>query len=98
MVKRSSFRKMYRYFKRQIHFAQNWQPVVVVLWAMETYLYRQFPCYGHLWLNSPTTHSGKPKLLNVLGTVCFKPPKPSHTVINSSYLMRPDQHIVAKIP
>jgi hypothetical protein len=70
------FQEVYDYFKRQIHFTQSWQPVFVTLWAMGTYLYRQFPCYGHLWLNSPTTHSGKTKLLNVLWTVCYKSTEP----------------------
>jgi hypothetical protein len=70
------FREVYHYLKSQIHFTQGWQPVVVTLWAMGTYLYQQFPCYGHLWLNSPTTHSGKSKLLNVLWTVCFKSTEP----------------------
>jgi hypothetical protein len=70
------FQKVYSYFKRQIHFTREWQAVVVTLWAMGTYLYKQFPCYGHLWLNSPTTHSGKSKLLNVLWTVCFKSTEP----------------------
>ena len=70
------FREVYHYFKRQIHFTQRWQLVVAALWAMGTYLYRQFPCYGHLWLNSPTTHSGKTKLLNVLWTVCYNATEP----------------------
>jgi CHC2-type zinc finger protein len=70
------FLETYSYLKRQIHFSQRWEPVVVALWAMGTYLYRQFPCYGHLWLNSPTTHSGKTKLLNVLWTVCYKATEP----------------------
>src|SRR5260370_18497650 len=43
---------------------------------MGTYLPQQFPCYGHLWLNSPTTQSGKTKLLDVLWTVCHKAAEP----------------------
>lgn len=70
------FLETYSYLKRQIHFSQRWEPVVVALWAMGTYLYRHFACYGHLWLNSPTTHSGKTKLLNVLWTVCCKATEP----------------------
>jgi hypothetical protein len=61
------FRAVYDYLKHQIHFTHEWQAVVVTLWAMGTYLHKQFPCYGHLWLNSPTTHSGKSKLLSVCG-------------------------------
>ncbi len=59
-----------------IHFTQSWQPVVAALWAMGTYLYQQFPCYGHLWLNSPTTHSGKSQMLLVLWTLCYKALEP----------------------
>lgn len=70
------FDTAYAYVTSQIHFTQNWQPVVVTLWAMGTYLYPQFPCYGHLWLNSPTTHSGKTKLLEVLWTLCYKSLEP----------------------
>ena len=70
------FREAYNYLKSQIHFTQVWQPVVVTLWMMGTYLYRQFPCYGHLWLNSPTTHSGKTKLLDVLWTLCDQAAEP----------------------
>jgi Protein of unknown function (DUF3631) len=66
------FNEVHSYLNRQIHFTHGWQSVVVTLWAMGTYLHRQFPCYGHLWLNSPTTHSGKSKLLNVLWTICHK--------------------------
>jgi len=72
----SVFNECYRFLKSQIHFTLAWQPVLVTLWAMGTYLHRQFPCYGHLWLNSPTTHSGKSKLLNVLWSVCHKATEP----------------------
>jgi hypothetical protein len=70
------FQEAYNYLRCQIHFMHSWQPVVVTLWAMGTYLYLQFPCYGHLWLNSPTTHSGKSKLLSVLWTLCYKALEP----------------------
>jgi hypothetical protein len=66
----------YAYVTRQVHFAQSWQPVVVTLWAMGTYIHRNYPCYGHIWLNSPTTHSGKTKLLEVLSTLCYKATAP----------------------
>jgi hypothetical protein len=70
------FEATHKHIISQIHFTQSWQPVVVALWAMGTYLHMQFPCYGHLWLNSPTTHSGKSKLLSVLWTVCYKALEP----------------------
>jgi len=70
------FDAAYSYVRGQIQFSRDWQPVVVTLWAMGTYLHQQFPCYGHLWLNSPTTHSGKSKLLNVLWTLCHKATEP----------------------
>jgi len=70
------FRSLHDYVISQIHFTHDWQPTLVSLWAMGTYLYMQFPCYGHLWLNSPTTHSGKSKLLSVLWTVCYKATEP----------------------
>lgn len=70
------FKQVYTYVTSQVHFAHRWQAVVVCVWAMGTYLYQQFPCYGHLWLNSPTTHSGKSKLLNVLWTICCKASAP----------------------
>src|SRR5260370_23207498 len=59
------FSKVLTYLTSQVHFTRDWQPVVVALWAMGTYLHQQFPCYGHLWLNSPTTQSGKTKHLDV---------------------------------
>lgn len=70
------FKAAYNYVTSQIHFTHSWQPVVVTLWALGTYLYKGFPCYGHLWLNSPTTHSGKTKLLDVLWTLCYKSSAP----------------------
>jgi hypothetical protein len=70
------FNRVHAYLTSQIHFTEDWQPVVVALWVMGTYLYRQFPCYGHLWLNSLTTHSGKTKLLNVLHALCDKAEAP----------------------
>jgi len=73
---KETFEAVHAYVTRQVHFAQSWQPVVVTLWAMGTYIHRNFPCYGHLWLNSPTTHSGKTKLLEVLSTLCCKATAP----------------------
>lgn len=70
------FREVHKYIRSQVHFTRDWQPVVVTLWAMGTYLHQQFPCYGHLWLNSPTTQSGKTKLLDVLWTICYKAEEP----------------------
>jgi len=70
------FDKTYRFVTSQIQFTQSWQPVVVTLWAMGTYLHSNFPCYGHLWLNSPTTHSGKTKLLDVLSAICYRATEP----------------------
>lgn len=70
------FTSVHKNVTSHIHFAHSWQGVIVSLWAMGTYVYRQFPCYGHLWLNSPTTHSGKSKLLNVLWTICYRALEP----------------------
>jgi hypothetical protein len=41
------FQEAFDYLTRQIHFTHSWQPVVVTLWAMGTYLHMQFSCYGH---------------------------------------------------
>jgi len=73
---RRIFDAMYSHITSHIYFTQSWQPVVAILWAMGSYLYQQFPCYGHLWLNSPTTHSGKTKMLEVLWTLCYKALEP----------------------
>jgi hypothetical protein len=70
------FETAFNYVTSQVYFTRSWQPVVVTLWAMGTYLHRNFPCYGHVWLNSPTTHSGKTKLLDVLSTLCYKATEP----------------------
>jgi hypothetical protein len=70
------FNALHKYITEQVYFTRDWQPVVVALWAMGTYLYRQFQSYGHLWFNSPTTHSGKTKLMDVLSTVCFDATEP----------------------
>jgi hypothetical protein len=50
-----AFREVHTYLTSQIHFTKEWQAVLVAVWAMGSYLYMQFPCYGYLWLNSPTT-------------------------------------------
>ena len=70
------FQEVYDNITRQIRFPHSWQPVLVSLWAMGTYMYMQFPCYGHIWLNSPTTHSGKTKAEDVLSTICYKATEP----------------------
>jgi Protein of unknown function (DUF3631) len=70
------FTTVHEYLVSQIHFTHSWQPVVVTLWAMGTYLHKRFPCYGHLWLNSHTTHSGKSKLLSALWTLGYKSTAP----------------------
>jgi hypothetical protein len=69
---RKIFETVHSYIESQIHFTKRWQSHVVAVWAMGTYLHHNFPCYGHLWLNSLTTHSGKSKLLNVLSVLCYK--------------------------
>ncbi len=70
------FQEVYSDITRQIRFPHSWQPVLMTLWAMGTYVYMQFPCYGHLWLNSPTTHSGKTKAEDVVSTICYKATEP----------------------
>jgi hypothetical protein len=70
------FDEVYKYLTSQVRFTRDWQPVAIALWALGTYLYKNFPCYGHLWFNSPTTHSGKTKALDVLWTVCYKATEP----------------------
>jgi hypothetical protein len=70
------FDKVHSYVNSQIHFIHKWESVVVTLWTMGTYLHRQFSCYGHLWLNSPTKRAGKTKLLDVLHGLCYKSSAP----------------------
>ena len=70
------FYKVHKYITRQVRFTREWQPVVVAVWAIGTYLYKNFPCYGHLWFNSPTTHSGKTKALDALWTLCYQATEP----------------------
>jgi CHC2 zinc finger/Protein of unknown function (DUF3631) len=71
-----TFETAHAYVTRQIHFTRSWQAVFVTLWAMGTYIHLKFSCYGHLWINSPTTHSGKTKLEDVMSTICYKATEP----------------------
>jgi len=61
-----------RYFiSRRIHFVASWQPTVVTLWIMGTYVYRVFDWFGYLWLTSPGRRTGKTRLLEIISAFAY---------------------------
>jgi len=52
-------------------FQYYWQPYIIAFWIAGTYLYRCFPLYPYLWVQSPTKRCGKTLLLELLSSLAF---------------------------
>jgi len=56
---------------RYLVFQHDWQPYIIAFWLAGTYLYRCFPLYPYLWVQSPTKRCGKTLLLELLSSLAF---------------------------
>ncbi len=59
------------FISRRIRFLAPWQPTLVTLWLMGTYVHRIFDWYGYTWLTSPSRRTGKTRLLEIISTFAY---------------------------
>ncbi len=57
--------------KKYLVFQDTWQPYIIACWLAGTYLYRCFPLYPYLWIQSPTKRCGKTRLLELCSELAF---------------------------
>jgi len=65
------FLELQHFLVSHIRFVATWQPTVITLWLMGTYLHRVFDWYGYLWLTSPGRRTGKSKLLEIISAFAY---------------------------
>jgi hypothetical protein len=56
---------------RHVQFAEAWQPDLIALWGVGTFLHSVFAVFGYLHITSPGKRCGKTLLLDLLGQLCF---------------------------
>jgi hypothetical protein len=54
-----------------IWFAEGWQPALISIWVVGTFLHQLFAIFGYLHLTSATKRCGKSQLLDLLSHLCF---------------------------
>ncbi|MGD0921673.1 MAG: primase C-terminal domain-containing protein [Terriglobia bacterium] len=65
------FLKIRGLLEDHIRFRSRWQPTLVALWTMGTYVHQAFAYYGYLWLTSPGRRSGKSLLLEIISCLAY---------------------------
>lgn len=65
------FLELRHFLASHIHFAAPWQPTVIALWIMGSYVHRVFDWYGYLWVTSPGKRTGKSKLLEIISAFAY---------------------------
>jgi hypothetical protein len=56
-------------FRRHLFFHDPRTPLLLALWVLGTYVYKEFIYYGYLWVTSAVRGSGKTLLLDILSEV-----------------------------
>ncbi len=59
------------FLEERVVFKYSWQPRLIALWVLGTYLHQVFEYYGYLHITSPTKRCGKSLLLELLGLLGF---------------------------
>src|ERR1700722_15850615 len=54
-----------------VQFAEAWQPDLIALWVVGTFLHSVFAVFGYLHITSSGKRCGKTLLLEMLGQLCF---------------------------
>jgi hypothetical protein len=54
-----------------VQFAEAWQPDLIALWVVGTFLHSVFAVFGYLHITSSGKRCGKTLLLDLLGQLCF---------------------------
>jgi len=68
---KSIIERIVNLLNRYLVFQYYWQPHIIAYWIAGTYLYRCFPLYPYLWIQSPTKRCGKTLLLELLSSLAF---------------------------
>jgi len=55
---------------RHIYFQDPETALLIAVWVLGTYLYKEFTYYGYLWVTSAVKGSGKTRLLTILSHIC----------------------------
>jgi len=58
--------KIQRLLKRHVYFSDPDTALLIAVWVLGSYLYKEFTYYGYLWITSATKGSGKTLLLDIL--------------------------------
>lgn len=78
------------YFFSHTVFTNKKFPLLISVWVMGSYLFKLFPCYGYLWINSSIKRCGKSHLLDLLSHVCFNATKRTVNPSEASIFRRID--------
>jgi len=57
--------------KGHVVFKNEWQVYIIAIWIMGTHLYRSFPLYPYILLQSPTKRCGKTRVLELISALGF---------------------------
>jgi hypothetical protein len=63
--------QVHRLLVAHVRFAEDWQPALVSLWVVGTYLHVLFAFFGYLHITSASKRCGKSLLLDLLSYLCF---------------------------
>ena len=56
---------------RHVQFSEEWQPNLIALWVVGTFVHSLFAVFGYLHITSASKRCGKTLLLDLLGHLCF---------------------------
>jgi hypothetical protein len=56
---------------RHVQFSETWQPDLIALWVIGTFMHSLFAVFGYLHITSAGKRCGKTLLLDLLGHLCF---------------------------
>jgi hypothetical protein len=66
--------KIQALINRHIYFPDPDTGLLIAVWVLGTYMYKEFTYYGYLWVTSATKGSGKTLLLDILAQICHECP------------------------
>jgi hypothetical protein len=56
---------------KHVRFSETWQPDLIALWVIGTFMHSLFAVFGYLHITSAAKRCGKALLLDLLGHLCF---------------------------
>ena len=61
------------YLDNYIIFKESWQPILIAVWIVGTYLHRMFTIFPYIWLHSPAKRCSKTRVLELIYIFSFNP-------------------------